>query len=103
MNDWIDEHLVQQEARSMRGWRRRAVGVPVEEALGQIPRRGLLQTWMPIEAYRSLQAHIRARGMSQAAWFRRAVIAAYLAEGGERETARQMADIATPGFAKRAG
>lgn len=94
MSDWIDDVLV--ETRSIRGWRARAVGMPVEAALAKIPRRGLLQTWMPIEAYRALQAHIRARGMTQAAWFRRAVIATYRAEGGDAAVAHEMAQIGPP-------
>ena len=91
---WIDTHLIQQESRSIAGWRARAIGMPVKRALEYIPRRGLLQTWVPIEAFRDLQAHIRTTRLTQAAWLRRAVINTYLAEGGSPLVAHALNQIA---------
>lgn len=76
--------------RSKPGWKRRAVGMPRERALEYRPRHGLLQGSIPIECFRAVQEHIRARGMTQAAWMREAAAAYLLAQGGSREVARKM-------------
>lgn len=73
---------------SGRGWRRRAVGMPREQALSEIPRVGVLQTQLPIEPLRAIQRHIRARRTDQAKWVREAIVAYYLATGGDPEVGR---------------
>ena len=81
MNDHDAELLA--EDRSTPGWRTRAVGMPIKRALARLPTMGLLQCGIPIAPFRQIQSHIRASGMTQAQWVRRAVIEAYLRQGGE--------------------
>lgn len=72
---------------SRRGWRRRAVATTKAKALGQIPRVGVWQTQMPIEAMRHIQRHVAAQHIDQARWVRYAIVSAYLAEGGDPDVA----------------
>jgi hypothetical protein len=77
----LDAELLRGD-HSRPGWRRRAVGVPSEQAL-TIPKVATMQTLVPIEPMRHVQAHIGARGDNQSAWLRTAIAAHYLAQGGE--------------------
>jgi hypothetical protein len=81
-DDWIDQALVAGD-RSIAGWRARIRTMPAREALKRVPRMGLLQCGIPITPFRAIQAHIRASGLTQAGWVRRAVTETYLREGGE--------------------
>lgn len=79
--------------RATAGWQRRAVGVPRDEALAQVPRVGTLQAQLPIEAMRRIQAHIAAREVNQAVWVREAIVARYLREGGDQLVAAAALDV----------
>jgi hypothetical protein len=78
----VEDELLAQDRTSTQGWARRAVGVEAHEAMATAPRNGLLQTSMPIEVFRALQAHIRRTGLTQAAWARRAVLDQWARQGG---------------------
>lgn len=99
-DDWIDDTLV--AGRSISDWRARAVGMPVRQALARVPRHGLLQCGIPIRPFRAIQAHIRHSGLTQAAWVRHAVVAAYRAQGGDPLVAHEaLAVEAQPRYPER--
>lgn len=78
---------------SQRGWKRRAVGTSRAKALGEVPRVGVLQTQVPIEPMRAIQRHIQARHVNQAQWFREAIVASYLLQGGDPHVAEAALDM----------
>lgn len=75
------------------GWRRRAVNTDRDTALAQIPADdavAVIQTRMPVAAYRILQRHIHGSLANQAAWMREAIVDRYLREGGNPHHAAEM-------------
>ena len=78
----VEDELLAQDRTSTPGWQRRAVGVEHDQAMKHTPRNGLLQTSIPIDVFRALQAHITHSGLTQAAWTRGAVLDRWQQEGG---------------------
>lgn len=77
--------LILESDTSKRGWTRRAVAMPRDQALDQIPKVGQLVTQIPIEPLRILQRHIQGHDVAQARWMRQAIVEKYLREGGDPE------------------
>jgi hypothetical protein len=87
----VDRRILRHDT-SQAGWQRRAVGVPHEEALAQLPKARQMTTSIRIDAWRAIRAHYQAQQLTAGEWVRRAIINQYIREGGDRKVARD-ADI----------
>jgi len=87
------EQLLLDTDESRRGWRRRAVRMPKDQALAQIPRSVVMQTLAPIEAARLIKAHIALRRTNEARWMRQAIADRYLLEGGDPAVAQALMTV----------
>lgn len=81
---------------STEGWQARALGIPVNKALAQIPRAREMTCTVAIGPWREIDAHIKARGLRTGEWVRNAIINQYLNEGGDPDIAED--GRVTPSF-----
>jgi len=71
-HDWLDDEMLRDD-KAQRAWQRRAVGMPVTEALLAIPKRGQINLSIPIAAHRAFREMLDRKDLPAEPYIRRAV------------------------------